>query len=80
LLAVEQIASYKKLASISVIENRGLTFLENPSFALTKSVSRFARNTLDCLQYIRLLKENNIAVTLKRKILIPWMQKERSSL
>jgi len=24
---------------------------------ITKSVSRFARNTLDCLQYIRLLKE-----------------------
>ena len=28
----------------------------------TKSISRFARNTLDCLKYIRLLKEINIPV------------------
>ena len=27
---------------------------------ITKSISRFARNTLDCLKYIRLLKEKNI--------------------
>jgi len=29
---------------------------------LTKSISRFARNTLDTLKYVRLLKENNIAI------------------
>ena len=29
---------------------------------ITKSISRFARNTLDCLKYIRQLKEKNIAV------------------
>ena len=29
---------------------------------VTKSISRFARNTLDCLKYIRLLKDKNIAV------------------
>ncbi len=29
---------------------------------ITKSISRFARNTLDTLKYVRLLKENNIAV------------------
>lgn len=29
---------------------------------ITKSVSRFARNTLDCLQYIRMLREKGIAV------------------
>ena len=29
---------------------------------LTKSVSRFARNTLDTLKYVRMLKERNIAV------------------
>ncbi|WP_018704708.1 recombinase family protein [Anaeromusa acidaminophila] len=29
---------------------------------MTKSISRFARNTLDCLQYVRQLKEKNIAV------------------
>ena len=27
---------------------------------ITKSISRFARNTLDCLKYIRQLKEKNI--------------------
>lgn len=34
---------------------------------VTKSVSRFARNTLDCLQYIRLLKEQNIAVYFEKE-------------
>ena len=34
---------------------------------VTKSISRFARNTLDCLKYIRLLKKKNIAV---------WFEKE----
>lgn len=29
---------------------------------LTKSISRFARNTLDTLKYVRLLKEHNIAI------------------
>lgn len=29
---------------------------------LTKSISRFARNTVDTLKYVRILKENNIAV------------------
>lgn len=29
---------------------------------LTKSISRFARNTVDALNFIRILKENNIAV------------------
>ena len=29
---------------------------------ITKSISRFARNTLDTLKYVRLLKEQNIAV------------------
>ena len=29
---------------------------------MTKSISRFARNTLDCLQYVRQLKDKNIAI------------------
>ena len=29
---------------------------------ITKSISRFARNTLDTLKYVRTLKEKNIAV------------------
>lgn len=28
---------------------------------ITKSISRFARNTLDILKYFRMLKEKNIA-------------------
>lgn len=29
---------------------------------ITKSISRFARNTVDTLKYVRLLKEKNVAV------------------
>nr|WP_298510263.1 recombinase family protein [uncultured Ruminobacter sp.] len=34
---------------------------------LTKSLSRFARNTPDCLKYIRQLKEKNIAVFFEKE-------------
>ena len=34
---------------------------------VTKSVSRFARNTLDCLNYIRKLKDKNIAVFFEKE-------------
>lgn len=34
---------------------------------ITKSISRFARNTLDCLKYIRLLKEKNIPVLFEKE-------------
>ncbi len=34
---------------------------------ITKSISRFARNTLDCLNYIRQLKEKNIAVYFEKE-------------
>ncbi|MDY5779969.1 MAG: recombinase family protein [Succinivibrionaceae bacterium] len=34
---------------------------------LTKSISRFARNTLDCLNYIRKLKDKNIAVFFEKE-------------
>lgn len=37
---------------------------------ITKSISRFARNTLDTLKYVRRLKERNIAVILRKKTLI----------
>ncbi len=39
----------------------------NIDTVITKSISRFARNTIDCLKYIRLLKDKNIAV---------WFEKE----
>lgn len=34
---------------------------------VTKSISRFARNTLDCLQYIRQLKDKNIPVYFEKE-------------
>ena len=34
---------------------------------VTKSISRFARNTLDCLKFIRQLKEKNIAVFFEKE-------------
>lgn len=34
---------------------------------VTKSISRFARNTLDCLKYIRQLKEKEIAVYFEKE-------------
>ena len=34
---------------------------------ITKSISRFARNTLDTLQYVRQLKENNVAIFFEKE-------------
>lgn len=34
---------------------------------ITKSISRFARNTLDTLKYVRMLKENNVAVLFEKE-------------
>lgn len=34
---------------------------------ITKSISRFARNTLDTLQYVRQLKEKNIAIFFEKE-------------
>lgn len=39
----------------------------NIDMVITKSISRFARNTLDCLKYIRQLKEKNIPVIFEKK-------------
>jgi len=39
----------------------------NIDHVITKSISRFARNTLDCLKYIRQLKEKNIPVFFEKK-------------
>lgn len=37
------------------------------NMVITKSISRFARNTLDCLKYIRQLKERNIPVFFEKE-------------
>ena len=34
---------------------------------LTKSISRFARNTLDTFQYVRMLREHNIAIYFEKE-------------
>ena len=39
----------------------------NIDLIITKSISRFARNTLDCLKYIRQLKEKNISVFFEKE-------------
>lgn len=36
-------------------------------FVITKSISRFASNTLDCLKYIRQLKDKNIPVFFEKE-------------
>ena len=39
----------------------------NIDMVITKSISRFARNTLDCLKYIRKLKDKNIPVFFEKE-------------
>lgn len=39
----------------------------NIDMVITKSISRFARNTVDCLQYIRKLKERNIPIIFEKE-------------
>ena len=40
---------------------------------ITKSISRFARNTVDCISWVRKLKEKNVAVYFEKKTSTPWM-------
>lgn len=53
----------KRLEFIRMIED---CMAGKIDMVITKSISRFARNTLDTLQYVRQLKEKNIAI-LKRR-------------
>ena len=50
---------------------------------LTKSISRFARNTVDALSYVRLLKQHGIEVYFvndgRKKASIPWRAAENCS-
>lgn len=41
---------------------------------ITKSISRFARNTLDCLKYIRMLKDKNIPVFFEKEAINKTLQ------
>ena len=68
-------------SSFSNIEQQSLEFVKytlepwmiddckagNIDMIITKSISRFARNTLDCLKYIRQLKDMNIPVLFEKE-------------
>ena len=45
---------------------------------VTKSLSRFARNTVDALNIIRKLKLKDVGVYLRRRISLPWTAKVSS--
>lgn len=49
----------------------------NIEMIITKSISRFARNTLDCLKYIRQLKDKTSQCFLKKKTSTQWMPRVR---
>lgn len=52
------------------INDRGIgvdTMAGKIDMIITKSISRFARNTLDCLKYIRQLKEKNVPVFFEKE-------------
>lgn len=53
---------------------------QNITFPLTKSISRFARNTLDTLKYVRMLKDKGVAVFLKKKTSTPLLWTANCSL
>ncbi len=41
---------------------------------MTKSISRFSRNLVDTLQYVRMLKERGVTIIFEKRIsiLLPW--------
>lgn len=47
------------------------------NMVVTKSISRFARNTLDCLTYIRKLKALGIAILFEKENITPWTPRAR---
>lgn len=49
------------------------------NMVITKSISRFAKNTLDCLKYIRQLKDRNIPVFLKRECQYHGFQRKNAA-
>lgn len=40
---------------------------ENIDLIITKSISRFARNTVDCLKHIRMLKEKGVEIYFEKE-------------
>ena len=50
-----------------VLEGYTLSMDGKIDMLITKSISRFARNTVDCLNYIRMLKDINIPVFFEKE-------------
>lgn len=65
--AISRTLDYKRSDFIRMINDATSGKLD---LIMTKSISRFARNTLDTLKYVRLLKQHNIAILFEEKILI----------
>ena len=57
----------KKRANFNLMMERCLRKEKDIDLILTKSISRFARNTVDCLSCIRRLKERNIAIYFEKE-------------
>lgn len=57
----------KKRNDFNAMIDRCLNKKGEIDLIITKSISRFARNTVDCLMYIRKLKEKNIAVFFEKE-------------
>ena len=57
-------STYKRDSFLRMIENakRGMF-----DFIITKEISRFSRNTLDSIQYVRMLKQMGIAVVFEKE-------------
>ena len=57
----------KKRDNFNLMMERCLRKEKDIDLILTKSISRFARNTVDCLSCIRKLKERNIAIYFEKE-------------
>lgn len=57
----------KKRDNFNLMMERCLRKEQDIDLILTKSISRFARNTVDCLSCIRRLKERNIAIYFEKE-------------
>ena len=57
----------KKRDDFNAMMDRCLQKRHSIDMILTKSISRFARNTVDCLSCIRKLKEKNIAIYFEKE-------------
>ena len=62
--AISGTQDYKRNEFMRMIQD---ALAEKFDMIMTKSISRFARNTVDTLKYVRLLKEHNVAVFFEKE-------------